>query len=62
MKKDKFNYEADPFYNLFHVGSATECTGLESMKPMTTEEEKELAELYSIHPTGEVDPEDDTLN
>lgn len=44
-----FDIDTDAFYNNFHVGSATECTGLMSSEPLSVDEAKSLAELYSIH-------------
>ena len=35
---ERFNIEDDAFYNMFHVGSATECTGLMPSEPLSVEE------------------------
>ena len=41
---ERFNIEDDAFYNMFHVGSATECTGLMPSEPLSVEEAKRLAD------------------
>lgn len=47
MKK-KFRESDDPFYNLEHVASATECTGL-MPRGENEEEAEQSAKMYSIH-------------
>ena len=54
---ERCNIEDDAFYNMFHVGSATECTGLMPSEPLSVEEAKRLADLYSIHTPFPADDE-----
>ena len=47
---ERFNIEDDAFYNMFHVGSATECTGLMPSEPLSVEEAKRLAQYIRLSP------------
>ena len=41
---ERFNIEDDAFYKMFHVGSATACTGLTPSEPLSVDEWKSLAD------------------
>lgn len=41
--------DSDPFFDGEKVGSANECTGLMPSLPQTPDEDRNSAELYSIH-------------
>lgn len=49
-KKDKWEMTEDPFYDLSHVASTHECTGLVPSAVEDQEESEAYGELYAIHP------------